>query len=77
MMESSNVKTDFDFQDVSWRGMHALNSYLAAPCVPQVSWWTVVLKEMSQVYFSTFESIEMTPDSAMHRHAASWSANAL
>jgi hypothetical protein len=48
-------------------GVDALNSSSTAPCVPQVSWETDSdsreHKEVSLVYFSTFEPIALTPDS--------------
>ncbi len=67
-VQSFNVKTDFDLQgdglDQVWCGMHALNSCSTVPCVPQApSGSGDSHKEVSLVYFSTFEPIELTPDS--------------
>ena len=56
-----------------WCGMHALNSFSTVHCVLQAPKASPALtysdshKEVSLVYFSTFEPIELTPDSIMQQ----------
>ena len=69
-VDSFNVKTDFDLQGdgLVWYARPQLffNCTLC-PTGAQAAWYSSTHKEVSLVYFSTFEPIELTPDSIMQR----------
>ena len=69
-VESFNVKTDFDLQgdNLVWYARPQLffNCTLC-PTGAQAAWYSSTHKEVSLVYFSTFEPIDLTPDSIMQR----------
>ena len=69
-VESFNVKTDFDLQGdgLVWYARPQLffNCTLC-PTGAQAAWQSSTHKEVSLVYFSTFEPVELTPDSIMQR----------
>ena len=69
-VDSLNVKTDFDLQGdgLVWNARPQLffNCTLC-PTGAQAVLFSGVHKEVSLVYFSTFEPIELTPDSIMQQ----------
>ena len=69
-VESFIVKTDFDLQGdgLEWYACPQLffNCTLC-PTGAQAAWYSSTHKEVSLVYFSTFEPIDLTPDSIMQR----------
>ena len=57
---------------MDWCGMHGHSSFLTAPFViaaarVQIPEYSVNHKEVSLVYFSTFEPINLTPNSIMQK----------
>ena len=70
LVESFNVKTDFNLQGdcLVWYARPQLffNCTLC-PTGAQAAWYSSTHKEVSLVYFSTFEPIDLTPDSIMQR----------
>ena len=70
-VESFNVKTDFDLtgDGLVWSARPQLffNCCTLCPTGAKASVHRGLHKEVSLVYFSTFEPIELTPDSIMQR----------
>ena len=68
-VESFNIKTNFDLQDcLVWYARQQLFfNFTLCPTGAQAAGFSSTHKEVSLVYFSTFEPIELTPDSIMQR----------
>ena len=72
-VESFNVKTDFDLQAVQGDGLvwyarpQLFFNCTLCPTGAQTVGFSSTHKEVSLVYFSTFEPIELTPDRIMQR----------
>ena len=77
-VESFNIKTDFDLtgDGLVWYARPQLffNCTLC-PTGLKASVHSGWHKEVSLVYFSTFEPVDLTPDTGGQHHAASWSTH--